>query len=295
MSAINIPSDSLKQNVLASVLAESVCKTRAGRKLQAQFNFADTLLPFEKLSLLNDFCFFALESATCLWYIYYIVLQAHATISKSPAKCAMMTDSLGFRHKSGILTAVSSLPSEWGIGTFGAPCKRFVDFLSATRTKCWQILPLNPTAYGDSPYQSPASFAGNHYYIDPQTLFEKGLLDDDDLKSARHICDKTDYGWLFENKTTLLKKAYARFKTDSDFSSFCNENAEWLDDYAYFMSLKATFGYRAWSEWPDEFRIYSTAQAHKADFADEIAFWKFVQYEFLPSGKTCWLMHIRKT
>lgn len=192
----------------------------------------------------------------------------------------MMTDSFGFRHKSGILTAVSSLPSEWGIGTFGAPCKRFVDFLSATRTKCWQILPLNPTAYGDSPYQSPASFAGNHYYIDPQTLFEKGLLDDDDLKSARHICDKTDYGWLFENKTTLLKKAYARFKTDSDFSSFCNENAEWLDDYAYFMSLKATFGYRAWSEWPEEFRIYSTAQAHKADFADEIEFWKFVQYEF---------------
>ena len=85
-----------------------------------------------------------------------------------------MTDSFGFKRKSGMLLAVSSLPSEWGIGTFGAPCKRFIDFLSATKTKCWQILPLNPTAYGDSPYQSPASFAGNHYYINPQTLFEKG-------------------------------------------------------------------------------------------------------------------------
>lgn len=121
------------------------------------------------------FCSFALESTIGLWYIYYIVLQASINNIKSLAKFAMMTDSFGFKHKSGMLTAVSSLPSEWGIGTFGAPFKRFVDFLSATRTKCWQILPLNPTAYGDSPYQSPASFAGNHYYIDPQTLFEKAF------------------------------------------------------------------------------------------------------------------------
>lgn len=142
---------------------------------------------------------------------YYIVLQASINNIKSLAKFAMMTDSFGFKHKSGMLTAVSSLPSEWGIGTFGAPCKRFVDFLSATRTKCWQILPLNPTAYGDSPYQSPASFAGNHYYIDPQTLFEKGLLDGEDLKSAVHVCDRTDYGWLFENKTALLKKHIRAF------------------------------------------------------------------------------------
>lgn len=198
----------------------------------------------------------------------------------------MMTDSFGFKHKSGMLTAVSSLPSEWGIGTFGAPCKRFVDFLSATRTKCWQILPLNPTAYGDSPYQSPASFAGNHYYIDPQTLFEKGLLDGEDLKSAVHVCGRTDYGWLFENKTALLKKAYSRFLPDCEFETFCKDNAKWLDDYAYFMALKAAFGYKAWNAWEDEFRFYDKAQARKEEFASEIAFWKFVQYEFLPSGRT---------
>lgn len=215
-----------------------------------------------------------------LWYIYYIVLQASINNIKSLAKFAMMTDSFGFKHKSGMLTAVSSLPSEWGIGTFGAPCKRFVDFLSATRTKCWQILPLNPTAYGDSPYQSPASFAGNHYYIDPQTLFKKGLLDGEDLKSAVHVCDKTDYGWLFENKTALLKKAYSHFLPDCEFETFCKDNAKWLDDYAYFMALKAAFGYKAWNEWEDEFRFYDKAQARKEEFASEIAFWKFVQYEF---------------
>lgn len=191
-----------------------------------------------------------------------------------------MTDSFGFKRKSGMLMAVSSLPSEWGIGTFGAPCKRFIDFLSATKTKCWQILPLNPTAYGDSPYQSPASFAGNHYYINPQTLFEKGLLDESELKSARHICEKTDYGWLFENKAALLKKAYERFEHTPIFKRFCDENATWLDDYAYFMSLKESFGYKAWNEWNDEFRIYDNAQKHKSEFARNIDFWKFVQFEF---------------
>ncbi len=191
-----------------------------------------------------------------------------------------MTDSFGFKRKSGILMAVSSLSSEWGIGTFGAPSKRFIDFLSATGTKCWQILPLNPTAYGDSPYQSPASFAGNHYYIDPQSLYDKGLLDKDDLICARHVCTKTDYGWLFKNKINLLKKAYERFGSTPDFEAFCADNADWLDDYAYFMSLKARFGYKAWNEWEDDFRIYSRAKAHQIEFERDIAFWKFVQFEF---------------
>ncbi len=209
-----------------------------------------------------------------------MVLQARGNDIEVACKFAMMTDSFGFKHKSGILLAVSSLPSEWGIGTFGAPCRRFVDFLSATRTKCWQILPLNPTAYGDSPYQSPASFAGNHYFIDPETLFQKGLLDKQDLACARRMSSKTDYGWLFENKTNLLLKAFARFEQNDDFLSFCGKNAAWLDDYAYFMSLKTKFGYRAWNEWTDDFRIYDKAQAHRAEFESEIAFWKFVQFEF---------------
>ena len=191
-----------------------------------------------------------------------------------------MTDNFGFKHKSGILLALSSLPSEWGIGTFGAPCKRFIDFLVASRTTCWQLIPLNPTACGDSPYQSPSSFAGNHYYIDPQTLHQKGLLDKDDLKSARHICEKTDYGWLFESRVALLKKAYARFERNADFDSFCAENAEWLDDYAYFMTLKSAFGYKPWSEWTDDYRVYERAQTRKSKYEDEIAFWRFVQYEF---------------
>ena len=106
----------------------------------------------------------------------------------------------GFTHKSGILMPVSSLPSPYGIGGFGKTAYAFVDFLEMTHQQCWQVLPLNPTAYGDSPYQSPASMAGNPYFIDPEILKEKGLLTADELKDAKHTAKKVDYGWLFNTR-----------------------------------------------------------------------------------------------
>ena len=107
-----------------------------------------------------------------------------------------MTTSLrnfGFKHKSGILMPISSLPSPYGIGSFGKSAYDFVDFLSETKTKCWQVLPLNPTSYGDSPYQSPSSVAGNPYFIDLEILSKKGLLTKDELKENKHDTKRVDY------------------------------------------------------------------------------------------------------
>lgn len=192
----------------------------------------------------------------------------------------MAIDNFGFKHKSGILMAVSSLPSKYGIGTFGAPCRRFVDFLRATGTRVWQILPLNPTAYGDSPYQSPSSFAGNPYFIDLDALHKQGFLTDIELKNAVHQDGNVDYGWLWNTRYDVLRKAHSRFVENDKYIAFCQSNADWLEDYAYFTALKSAFGYRAWIEWDEEYRFYDRALKHRSEHLKEIDFWKFVQYEF---------------
>ncbi len=186
----------------------------------------------------------------------------------------------GFSRKSGILVAVSSLPSKYGIGTFGAPSKRFIDFLKKTDTKCWQILPLSPTGYGDSPYQSPSAFAGDPYYIDPETLNAKGLITKKELQGAKIKKTKTDYGFCFATKFDLFKKAYSRFKPTPAFKKFDKENASWLDDYAYFMALKEHFSYKPFCEWPEEYKFYENAKNYRKNYINEINFWKFLQFEF---------------
>ena len=117
----------------------------------------------------------------------------------------------GFTHKCGILMPISSLPSQYGIGSFGKGAFDFVDFLEKTGQKCWQVLPLNPTSYGDSPYQSPASKAGNPYFIDLELLKKDGLLTSDELKSVKIETKKVDYGHLFFTRYDVLRKAYSRF------------------------------------------------------------------------------------
>ena len=121
------------------------------------------------------------------------------------------TKNFGFRRKSGILMAVSSLPSPYGIGSFGKCAYDFVDFIADTNTKCWQVLPLNPTSYGDSPFQSPAALAGNPYFIDLDLLHKMGLLTKEELEENRHDTERVDYGWLFNTRYPLFRKAYARF------------------------------------------------------------------------------------
>ena len=110
--------------------------------------------------------------------------------------------SFGFIRKSGILMPISSLPSQYGIGNFGEGARKFIDFLDAAGQKCWQVLPLNPTSYGDSPYQSPASVAINPYFIDPYILFEKKLITSDELSLSKNGAAKVDYGWLFDGPST---------------------------------------------------------------------------------------------
>ena len=187
----------------------------------------------------------------------------------------------GFTHKSGILMPVSSLPSPYGIGTFGRGAFDFIDFLDACGQKCWQVLPLNPTSYGDSPYQSPASIAGNPYFIDPDLLCGDGLLTEEETDGVKNDSVRVDYGWLFNTRYDLLRKAYARFTPDRSFAAFCRKYAAWLDVYALFMALKVHYGYRPWTTWEPCHKNVHEARAQMDAFAGECGFWKWIQYTFM--------------
>lgn len=191
----------------------------------------------------------------------------------------------GFSHKSGLLMAVSALPSEYGIGSFGKACFDWLDFLDKTGTKCWQILPLNPTAYGDSPYQSPASFTGNPYFVDLEELYKEGLLTSDELDGEKCKSERIDYGRLFLTRIAVLKKAFSRFVKTVEYVRFCHKNKQWLDDYALFFSIKESYDYAPWSSWTDEYRIYKNAIERKNDFEGQTEFWRFVQFKFFTQWK----------
>ncbi|MBQ2909002.1 MAG: 4-alpha-glucanotransferase, partial [Clostridia bacterium] len=176
--------------------------------------------------------------------------------------------------------AVSSLPSDYGIGSFGKEAFEFIDFLKKTGQKVWQVLPLNPTAYGDSPYQSPASLAGNPYFIDLEILFSKGLITKEELDFSRHDTERIDYGWLFENRYKILRAAYSRFTKDGLYVDFLNKNSYWLEDYALFMALKEVNNYCQWSSWAEDQKDYKKAISQKAKYEDKMDFWRFLQFEF---------------
>lgn len=199
---------------------------------------------------------------------------------------AVSNHNLGFSHKSGILLPISSLPSEYGIGSLGKPAYNFIDFLSQTHQKCWQVLPLNPTSYGDSPYQSPACFAGNPYFIDLKLLYNDGLLSQQELKQAAIGYGSVDYGRLFNERYTVLRKAFSRFKPSRSYSSFCSRNASWLDDYSLFMSLKVHYNFSSWLEWDECHRNCEKARQNISEFKCEMSFWKFLQYEFYTQWRT---------
>ena len=145
-------------------------------------------------------------------------------------------------RQAGILMAISSLPSEYGIGCFSKEAYDFVDALVKAGQSVWQILPLGPTSYGDSPYQSFSTFAGNPYFIDPKALIEKKLLTKKQCDSFDFGTDpkKTDYEKIYYNRFKLLKKAFqkAELKKDPGFSDFVKKNEHWLPDYALYMAVK---------------------------------------------------------
>ncbi len=189
----------------------------------------------------------------------------------------------------GILMPIFSLPSKYGIGTFGKEAKRFVDFLEKAGQSYWQILPLNPTNYGDSPYQSFSSFAGNPYFIDIETLIEEKLID----KSTADSFDfgdnfeKIDYGKLYDNRLKLLRLAFEKFEKDDDYIEFTAKNSYWLDDFSLFMALKNANSDASWQTWEKPLRFRETEAINKAktQYAKDIQFYKFVQFKFAKQWK----------
>lgn len=190
------------------------------------------------------------------------------------------TKNFGFRRKAGVIMPVSSLPGKYGIGSFGKCAFDFIDFLDETGQKVWQVLPLNPTSYGDSPYQSPASVAGNPYFIDLDILLGKGLLQRPEL--ADQLCPqgRVDYGRLFNTRYKILRLAYSRFVPDRGYKTFIRYNSGWLEKYALFMALKEHYGHRSWTQWDPCHKDYHRAVLSAAAFGPEMDFWRWCQYEF---------------
>ena len=218
-------------------------------------------------------------------------------------------------RESGVLLPVFSLPGPYGIGCFSAHAHRWIDFLAAAGQSYWQILPLGPTGYGDSPYQSFSTFAGNPYFIDPEALIDQGLLspasfsmDGNSANSGENANPEKnanpaksanpeknadsapiDYKALYETRYPLLRRAFENAAPDSDpdYRRFCADNAFWLDDYALFMALKGHFDGKPWTEWPVNIRLRraDAPERYRTELSAEIAFQKWMQWMFFrPAG-----------
>lgn len=186
---------------------------------------------------------------------------------------------------SGILLSISSLPSKYGIGTLGEEAFNFIDFLKEAKQTYWQILPIGPTSYGDSPYQTFSAFAGNPYFVDIDLLIKDGLLTEDDLKAFDFEFDpeKVDYGKIYNQRFDILKLAFNSFDiNDESYLQFLNENHFWLDNYSLFMALKKHHNGVAWSDWQDCYKFRDAVALEKfiEENQNEIHFWNFIQYEF---------------
>ncbi len=193
-----------------------------------------------------------------------------------------------FERASGVLLHPTSLPGPYGIGDLGPAAYRWVDWLSGTGCKLWQVLPLGPTGYGDSPYQCFSAFAGNPYLISPEYLLKDNLLHPNDLSEKLDFDpQRVDFGALIPWKLNLLERAFIRFSSDtgtihSEFDSFCAENTSWLEDYALFMAIKEAHGGGSWERWPDSLRKRDPAAMDEArkTFSSSILRFTFYQFAF---------------
>ena len=195
----------------------------------------------------------------------------------------------------GVLMHITSLLSPYGVGTLGSEAYKFVDFLKKAGQTYWQILPVGPTGFGDSPYQSYSAFAGNPMLIDIDELIKAGLVseDDKDLKILAEKKEFADFGQMFSFKRLILAKAHAAFAANADseqkylFGKFCRKNAWWLDDYAMFMSMKYFFKQVMWTEWADSYRLRDpqTLAKYAEEHGVDIDCWKFMQFLFFRQYK----------
>jgi 4-alpha-glucanotransferase len=201
---------------------------------------------------------------------------------------------MNYKRSSGILLHPTSLPGPDGIGDIGPEAYRWIDFLEECGCGLWQILPLNPTGYGDSPYQSFSAFAGNPYLISPALLREDGLLSRPDLSDRPEFPeDEVQYGEAINWKVTLLDRAFANFKNQPDreleaaYQDFKSTQAHWLQDYALFMTIKAQQGGVSWADWPQPLRKREpdALQAVIQNHSDQIESYKFRQFLFFRQWK----------
>ncbi|MCI9564674.1 MAG: 4-alpha-glucanotransferase [Eubacterium sp.] len=191
-----------------------------------------------------------------------------------------------FDRSAGILMPVSSLPSPYGIGSFGKSAYDFVDNLVAARQKFWQILPLGPTSFGDSPYASFSAFAGNPYFIDLDKLVEEGLLESDYVHSFMWNMEEqyVDYGLIYNSRFQVLRTAFKNSSHQNldEYKTFFKENEYWLEGYCLYSACKNKFEGTSWTDWESEikFRDEESVQELKEELKDDIEFYKFVQYKF---------------
>ena len=192
-------------------------------------------------------------------------------------------------RESGVLLPIFSLPSRFGIGCFSKEAYEFVDQLEKAGQSRWQILPLGPTGYGDSPYQSFSTFAGNPYFIDLEMLAEEGLLTETECTQADfgEKKEEIDYEKLYKQRFHVLKKAFVRFekskeKQEKDYENFVRTNRDWLEDYCLYMAIKDSLGGISWIEWSKELRDREeqALKCARLELAEEIRFYRFQQYEF---------------
>ena len=189
-------------------------------------------------------------------------------------------------RRNGMLLPIASLPSPYGIGGFSKEAYEFIDLLEETGQKLWQILPLGPTIYGDSPYQSFSTFAGNPYFIDLDTLAEKGWLTKEACEASDYGDNESyiDYGRIYNSRFVLLKQAFLNsdILSDEKFTEFCKANQHWLPDYALYMALKNQNDGKSWIEWEEEIRLRKpeAVEYYKKELEEECNFYEFLQYEF---------------
>ena len=192
------------------------------------------------------------------------------------------------KRSSGILLAVSSLPSPYGIGTLGKAAYEFADFLHDAGQHYWQMLPLGPTSYGDSPYQSFSTFAGNPYFIDLDMLIDDGLLKKSEVAKCQWGTEPryVDYGKIYESRFQVLALAKQRgWRRDTEqVAAFREENGRWLEDYALYMACKRHFGMKSWTEWPDTaLRLRKSPEVleqYRTKLQEDVELFIYIQFLF---------------
>lgn len=190
------------------------------------------------------------------------------------------------KRGAGLLLPISSLPSPYGIGTLGKEAYKFVDYLVEAGQKYWQVLPVGPTSYGDSPYQSFSAFAGNPYFIDLDYLVEEGLITKSQIRKFPwgDNAEYVDYATVYNSRFEILRMAFenSNYANEDAYRQFEQENSYWLDDYSLYMAVKFHFDNNEWATWDYDIKARQpeAIDRYRNELSGDIAFWKFCQYKF---------------